>query len=550
MVTPERGTWVRNLVSGTVGEVVQAGVVHGGIHLNAPAPARVAPRQLPAAPGVFAGRVAELAALDRALAPAGPAVVPLSVIGGAGGVGKTWLALTWAHRNLHRFPDGQLFADLRGFGPTGRPVEPAGAVRGFLTALGADPDRLPPDLDALSALYRALIAGRRVLVVLDNAATTDQVVPLLPGSPTCAVLVTGRATLASLIDRHGARHLSLDVLTRAESRDLLTARLGAGRVDAEPDVADELVALCGGHPLALAITARQAATRPAIPLAGFAAELRELGLEALDHDTDPAAGLPTVLSWSLHHLTDRQRAVFALLGTAPGPDTDLPAATALTGLPRARTREVLRALEDHCLLERRPHGRYRMHDLIRAYANTCDTPARQAALERVVDFYLHTASAAAHLLDPHHAPIRPDPPRPRRPPPTAARPPDRAGLAGHPPHPPVGRPAHRSDPPPPPDRVAPGPHPDHLPPAARAPPRSAGRVADRGPAAPQRGGRGVHVEQPGAAVPPHRRSPPVHPPPRPGPEPVPRPRRHHPHRPHPRPPGPPPRRARQPLPSP
>ncbi|KOX19280.1 hypothetical protein ADK67_33905 [Saccharothrix sp. NRRL B-16348] len=426
---------VRNTVSGATGGAVQAGVVHGDVHLHAapPPPAPVMPRQLPAAPGVFAGRVAELAELDgapSAAAPAGrdtaapgivsgaPAVgtaVMISAIGGTGGVGKTWLALAWAHRNLRRFPDGQLFVDLHGFSPTGMPAEPGDAVRGFLGALGVDPGGFPPDLDAQAALYRSLVAGRRMLIVLDNAATAEQVVPLLPGSPTCTVLVTGRTTLPSLIDRYGARHVQLDVLTQVEARALLAARLGDHRVDAEPDATDELIELCGRHPLALAITARHAATRPTLPLAEFAAELRDLGLEALDHDTDPAASLPTVLSWSLRHLTDDQRRVFALLAIAPGPDIGLSAATSLTGLPEAQTRQALRVLEDSSLLDRRPHGRYSMHDLVRAYAATTahdnlPEPVRRAALERVVDFHLHTAHTADQLLNPHRPPIRLDPP--------------------------------------------------------------------------------------------------------------------------------------------
>ncbi|MFC6089720.1 ATP-binding protein [Saccharothrix lopnurensis] len=422
----------RNVVSGDAGRVVQAGAVHGDVHLHAPPPpSPVVPRQLPAAPGVFTGRAAELAALDAA----GTAVM-ISAIGGTGGIGKTWLALAWAHRNRHRFPDGQLFVDLRGFSPTGRPTDPADAVRGFLTALGVDPGALPPDLDAQTALYRSLVVDRHVLVVLDNAATADQVVPLLPGTPTCTVLVTGRVVLSSLIDRHGARHLPLDVLTRAEARDLLTARLGDRRVDAEPDVTHDLVGLCGRHPLALAIIARHAATHPTIPLAEFAAELRESGLDALDSD-DPAAGLPAVLSWSLGHLTDEQRVVFALLGIAPGPDIDVPAAASLTGLPEAH--RVLRVLEGASLLDRHPHGRYAMHDLVRAYAaataRDLPEPVRSAALERVVDFYLNTAHTAERLLNPHRAPIRPDPPTPgTRPLPLPDPPAGLAWLETHHPH--------------------------------------------------------------------------------------------------------------------
>jgi hypothetical protein len=413
---------VVNTASGDAGAVVQAGAVHGGVHLHAAVlPARVVPRQLPAAPRVFAGRTDELTVLDRSLdadgSPTAAATVVVSALGGAGGIGKTWLALAWAHRNLERFPDGQLFVDLHGFSPVGKPVEPAVAVRGFLEALGVDPNRIPTDLDARAALYRSLVADKRMLVVLDNAATVEQVVPLLPGSSSCTVLVTGRHRLASLIDRHGARHLPLDVLSPEEARGLLAARLGADRVAAEPEAVDELIGLCGGHPLALVITARTAGTRADVALAEAAAELRELGLEALDHDTDPAASLPTVLSWSLRRLTDTQRTVFALLGIAPGPDTTPPATAALTGLPDRLARRTLSGLENASLLERRPGGRYAMHDLVRRYAahtahTTLPDHVREGALTRVMDFHLHTAHTADRLLDPHDAPLSPGPAAP------------------------------------------------------------------------------------------------------------------------------------------
>ncbi|TQM85226.1 tetratricopeptide (TPR) repeat protein [Saccharothrix saharensis] len=455
MVTPEEekpndsdtkpanavGPCARNTASGVVGGVVQAGAVHGDVHLHAvpPPPMPVVPRQLPAAPGLFAGRAAELVGLDRVLIPVTPdgsdtagrgraradlpadlpaegATAVISAIGGAGGIGKTWLALAWARRHMDRFPDGQLFVDLHGFSPAGEPTASAVAVRGFLDALGVDPGRIPTDLDAQAALYRSLISGRRMLVVLDNAATSEQVIPLLPGSATCTVLITGRHRLASLIDRHGARHVTLGVLTRDEARALLTARLGSDLVAAEPDAIDELVDLCGGHPLALSITARNAATRPDIPLAGVATELRELGLEMLDHDTDPAASLPTVLSWSLHRLTGEQRALFGLMGIAPGPDTTLPAVAALIGTAPSRVRRALSVLDEASLLERRPHGRFAMHDLVRDYAATTahDLPdgVREMALVRVVDFYLHTALAADRLLNPPRPLLRLDPPAP------------------------------------------------------------------------------------------------------------------------------------------
>ncbi|MDX3659793.1 BTAD domain-containing putative transcriptional regulator [Streptomyces sp. ID05-26A] len=388
-----------------------------------PVPADVAQavvisRQLPAAPSSFVGRREDLDQLAFSLdsvADASPGTtVLITAVGGAGGIGKTWLALTWAHRHLDRFPDGQLFVDLRGFSPTEQVVTPDAALFGFLTALGVAPHRIPADLDAQAALYRSLVSGKRMLVVLDNAATTGQVAPLLPGSPTCTVLVTGRARLASLIDRHGARHLQLDVLDRAEARALLVARLGADRVAAEPGAVDELVTLCGGYPLALAITARNTASRADVPLAEIAAELREFGVEMLDHGTDSSASLPAVLSWSLRWLTDEQRTLFGLLGIAPGPDIALPAVTALTGLSPSHARRALSALEESSLVGRRAHGRYVMHDLVRAYAATTahELPAavREAALNRVMDFYLHTAHNADRLLEPARQLLPPEPP--------------------------------------------------------------------------------------------------------------------------------------------
>ncbi len=373
------------------------------------------PRQLPAASAPFVGRRDELDRLDTMLNAARQgSTVLISAIGGAGGIGKTWLALHWAHARRDRFPDGQLFVDLRGFSPAGEPASPAVVLRGFLDALGIEADRLPAAPDAQAALFRSLVTGRRMLLVLDNAADTAQITPLLPGSETCTVVVTSRNRLPGLISGHGAQHLPLDVLPDAEARALLTERLGTDRVDAEPAAVAELIGLCGGFPLALSVIAAYAHTLPRLPLAVLAAELRELGLDALD-DGDPTASLPTVLSCSLRNLTAEQREVFALLGISPGPDTGLAAATSLTGLSPTRTRKALHALEDASLLNRDAHGRYAMHDLIRDYATTTaghdlTDQTRQAALDRVVDFYLHTACAADRLLDPDRRRIPLDPP--------------------------------------------------------------------------------------------------------------------------------------------
>ncbi|MFD7659605.1 BTAD domain-containing putative transcriptional regulator [Actinosynnema sp. NPDC059797] len=373
------------------------------------------PRQLPAPPPAFVGRRAELDRLDAAVRDSPAATVVISAIAGAGGVGKTWLALHWAHRNADRFPDGQLFVDLRGFSPRGTPMDPAVAVRGFLDALDVPPDRVPADPHARAALYRSLTSDRRVLVVLDNAAGVEQVLPLLPGGNRCTAVVTSRDQLTGLIAGHGARHLPLDVLSDAEARALLAERLGAARVEAEPAAVDELIGFCGGFPLALGILAGRARTRPRLPLAVLVAELRDSGLDALD-DGDPAASLPAVLSWSHRALDPDQATALALLGIAPGPDIGLPAAARLLGLPPDRARATLRALERVSLIGLDRRNRYHLHDLIRRYAagaaRDLPAPVREAALRRVVDHYLSTAHAGDRLLEPHRAAVPLDPPEP------------------------------------------------------------------------------------------------------------------------------------------
>ena len=377
---------------------------------------RVVPRQLPPAPAHFAGRAAELAhltaALDQGTEERG--TVLISALAGAGGIGKTWLALHWARKVIDRFPDGQLFVDLRGFSSDGPPMDPAVAMRGFLHALGVDTHRIPVDPHAQAALYRSLVAERRMLVVLDNAASADQVVPLLPGGRACTVVVTSRRTLPTLISRHGAQRLRLAPLTGDDAHALLTARLGGQRMTAEPRAVTDLIELCRGYALALGLIAGRAHAHPEVPLAHLVTELYELGLDALDDD-DPAASLPAVLSWSYQALPPDQRTVFGLLGVAPGPDIGLSAAASVTGVPPGRTMRTLRALEDASLLARDAHGRYSMHDLIRAYAadaahRDLAGSTRESALRRAVDYYLHTANAADRILDPHRHPIPFDPP--------------------------------------------------------------------------------------------------------------------------------------------
>jgi DNA-binding SARP family transcriptional activator/tetratricopeptide (TPR) repeat protein len=369
--------------------------------------------QLPRAPRQFVGRDKDLARLDATLLAHGPGgTVVISAIAGAGGIGKTWLALHWAHHHTDRFPDGQLYVDLRGFSPDRAPMAPATAIRGFLDALGVEPRQVPVDPHAGAALFRDLVAGRRMLLVLDNAADTTQVTPLLPGGDTCTVLVTSRTQLTGLVTGHAAQPLRLDVLPDHEARLLLTSRLGAARVMAESAAADRLITLCCGFPLALSIVAARAQLRPDLRLGVLAGELRDAGLQAFADD-DPTASLPTVLSWSLDALAPEQTTAFALLGIAPGPDIGPEAAAALIDRPAEDTRRILSGLEQASLLTRTGRGRYRFHDLIRRHATVTAAGlpelVRTAAHERVADFYLHTAHRADRLLNPHREPGHPAP---------------------------------------------------------------------------------------------------------------------------------------------
>ncbi|OXM44844.1 SARP family transcriptional regulator [Amycolatopsis alba DSM 44262] len=362
-------------------------------------------RQLPAAPRSFTGRADELAVLTSVLEEAADqsATIVISAIFGTGGVGKTWLALHWAYQHLDLFPDGQLFVDLRGFAPEGQPLSPSAVVQGFLDTFGVDPARVPAELEAQAALYRSILADKRMLIVLDNARDTKQVIPLLPASPGCAVVITSRDRLAGLVAAHGARPIPVDVFSAAEARDMLATRLGAARLNAEPEAVEELLSCCGGFPLALSIVAGRAEAHRDFPLAVLAAELRDATtrLGALD-EGDPAASLPAVLSWSYAALSDDQAKIFELLGMAPGVDIDLTAAATLTNMPAGRVSAELQALERASLIHQHVPGRWRMHDLVKLYADgqRHDQAARDDALRRFVDFHVHTAHAADLLLDP------------------------------------------------------------------------------------------------------------------------------------------------------
>jgi tetratricopeptide (TPR) repeat protein/transcriptional regulator with XRE-family HTH domain len=380
------------------------------------------PSQLPAGVSQFVGRQRELRALDELLektepGPAGSTVV-ISAIAGTAGIGKTALAVHWARRAAANFPDGQLYVNLRGFGPSGKPVSPAEAVSGFLAALDVPSERLPPSFDAQLGLYRSVAAGKRLLMVFDNAEDVDQVRPLLPGSPGCLVLVTSRASLAGLAVAEGAHLLNLDVLSEDEARQLLEHRLGSARVAAEPAAVAELIRLCAQLPLALTIATARASVCPGLAMADLAAELRDESgrLDALDAG-DPASSIRAVISWSYRSLTEQAARMFRLLGLHPGPDVTAPAAASAAGVPVPAARRCLRELAHASLLAEHRPGRFGFHDLLRAcaaeQARAAEDPHdRHQATGRVLDHYLATGADAALLINPARDPITLPPPRP------------------------------------------------------------------------------------------------------------------------------------------
>lgn len=321
-------------------------------------------------------------------------------------MGKTWLALHWAHLHVKQFPDGQLFVDLRGFDPTGEPMPPMVAVRSFLDALGMESAAIPVDLDAQVGLYRSLVADRRMLIVLDNARDTAQVTHLLPGTAACTVLVTSRRYLAGLITNYGARSLDLDVLSEPEARQLLTDHVGPERVAAEQDASAELLKCCAGLPLALVIVAARATAHPDFPLSLLAEELRDHATRLAGFDAgEIPLNLRSVFSSSYSALSGKAATLFELLGPAPGPDISLAAAGSLIGLPIYEVKALLRELESAHLVAQSVPDRYHLHDLLRLYA--VDQVSRdqshediETALQRLVEFYLHTAHIADRLIDP------------------------------------------------------------------------------------------------------------------------------------------------------
>jgi DNA-binding SARP family transcriptional activator/tetratricopeptide (TPR) repeat protein len=378
---------------------------------------RAVPQELPAAVRHFTGRARELAALTRLLDEPARGVVVISAIGGTAGVGKTALAVHWAHQVADRFPDGQLHVNLRGYDPA-QPMTADDALAGFLRSLGVPSQHIPPEQHQRAARYRSLLAGKRMLVVLDNASTAEQIRPLLPGAPGCAAVVTSRDALAGLVVHDGAARLDLGLLPLAEAVALLSELIGEP-ARADPDATAELARCCARLPLALRVAGDMAATRPGVPLADLVADLadEQRRLDRLDVDGDPRTAVRAVFSWSYQQLGDESARMFRLLGIHPGPDITAAAAASLAAIAEAGARGLLRELARAHLIAEHAPGRYGVHDLLRAYAaeqaqHTDSDTGRREATGRVLDHYLHTAATAARLLDPAKEPVVLAPPRP------------------------------------------------------------------------------------------------------------------------------------------
>ena len=371
-------------------------------------PRPVVPRELPGPVPQFVGRAAELAdltgMLDRASAQT-PRTLVIWAIAGMAGVGKTALAMQWAHRVADRFPDGQLHVNLRGYDP-GQPMSAADALAGFLRSLGVAEQDIPAETGERAARYRSLLTGRRMLIMIDNAGDVEQVRPLLPGSPSCVTVVTSRDALSGLVARDGARRLDLDLLPPAEAMGLLRALIGE-RVDAEPEATATLAGYCARLPLALRVAAERAAASPGVSLADVTSELADQQdrLDLLDAAGDRLTAVRAVFSWSVRHLDDEAARAFRLLGLHPGADFDAYAAAALTDTALRQARWLLERLARAHLIQPAGASRYGMHDLLRAYAadQAADQDSEQergAALTRLFDHYLATAAVAAGTLFP------------------------------------------------------------------------------------------------------------------------------------------------------
>jgi DNA-binding SARP family transcriptional activator len=402
-------------VGSSLGTVTVAAVSSSG---GEPVPAAI-PRQLPSAVPSFVGRRAELDMITRLAARVTAGAAVISTIDGMAGAGKTALAISAANRLAGTFPDGQLFVDLHGYTRGSEPRPPGEALNGFLRALGVSPQQIPEDPEERAALFRQRLAGTRTLILLDNAVSEAQVRPLLPGSAECLVMVTSRRRLKGLYD---AETLNLGLLPRAEATALLRALAGPDRAAADDPVLAEIAGLCGRLPLALRIAGTMLRHRPAWTPAYLAGLLRDEE-QRISTLSDGERDLDAVFELSYRSLPDAHQRLFRLLGLIPGPDLDACAAAALNGSDPGTATRLLEDLNDHNLLLQHAPGRYQLPDLIRLYARALSDQDpisdRDTALDRLLDYYHHTARRAALIArnlrpaaagpDPARIPSLPDP---------------------------------------------------------------------------------------------------------------------------------------------
>lgn len=371
------------------------------------------PAHLPPDTHGFIGRQQQISQLDQILASQAqqPTAVSIAVLSGTAGVGKTTLAVHWAHEVASRFPDGQLYADLHGFSPELPPARPADVLRRFLMALGATQEGIPADLDGQAALYRSRIAGRRILILLDNARDEAQVRPLIPGSCTCAVVVTSRMRLYGLVATTGAQPIALDVLSEQEAVLLLSRRVGLVRAEREPAAVIRIVRCCAYLPLALAIVAARVVMEADLTLTTAADQLNSASGSLQEFAvSDEASDVRAALSWSYAALSEPAARMFRLLGNHPGPQLSATVAASIAGLGLGETQELLRELLQASMISERGLGSYFLHDLLTAYAaevhRESDTEHdMQAACARMVDYYLQATRHATQVLYPRRQAI-------------------------------------------------------------------------------------------------------------------------------------------------
>ncbi|MFF5229646.1 ATP-binding protein [Dactylosporangium sp. NPDC000521] len=394
-----------NDFSGDAENVIQVGSMHGDINVHSGRRLLPSPHQLPSAPSTFINRMVDLAKLDHSMQVTSAPLI--AAIAGLPGVGKTAFALHWADRVRGQFPDGQLYIDMHGYGRS-LPLTPAHALDIFLRALNVQPDEIPDGVGDRASLFRSVINGRRLLIMIDNVASSDQVRPLLPAVPGCCAVITSRSSLQGLVARDGAMRIRLDTLSLDDSVYLLAELLGADVVARHPADAVRVADLCGRLPLTLRVVAERAASLAGFSLADLVVELESerSRLDAVASSEDELSDARAVFSWSYSALSDDLRRVFRVLSLHPGSELAVEPAAALLGLDVASARRSLRDLASVHLVEEVTANRFRFHDLLKSYSlervRAEESQVRRTvAVRRLLTWYLHVADAARYAVLPY-----------------------------------------------------------------------------------------------------------------------------------------------------